>query len=68
MNDLKLENLVNLRNDLFNTSTGERLLEYLQDYITKEACSINRNPDTIKGMCEIVQKIKEIPQKIENRK
>ena len=66
MNDKKVENLVLLRNDLFNSKTGERLLAYLQDYITKEACMTNRNPETIKGMCEIVQRIKEIPQKVEN--
>lgn len=68
MKENKLENIVALRNDLFNTRTGERLLEFLQDYITKEACITGKNPEAIKGMCEIVQRIKEIPIKVESIK
>lgn len=67
MKDSKLENLIALRNDLYNTRTGERLLEYLQDYITEQSCIANREPNTIKGMCEIVQQIKIIPQKVDKK-
>ena len=62
MNDR--EDLLTLRNDLILQPTGGLLLEYLTDYITAEACK-NRNAEQIKGMCELVQQIKDIPKKVE---
>ena len=66
MDDKKANNLIRLRNELCNTSLGTVLLEYLQDIITDEACKVNKNAENIKGMCEIVQRIKDIPQRVEN--
>lgn len=65
MNDKKANNLIKLRNELLNTPLGDALLEYLQDIITDEACKVNKNAENIKGMCEIVQRIKDIPQRVE---
>jgi hypothetical protein len=62
-----IEDLLRLRNEIIQQPIGGVLLEYLSDYITAEACK-NRNAEQIKGMCELVQQIKLIPQKVENRK
>lgn len=62
-----IEDLLRLRNEIIQQPIGGVLLEYLSDYITAEACK-NRNAEQIKGMCELVQRIKDIPQRIENRK
>lgn len=55
------EYLLKLRNELVNAQIGELLLKYLQDYITSEGCKATVNGDTIKGMCQLVQQIKDIP-------
>jgi len=57
------QNLPRIRNYLAQQD-GALLLEYLQDYITRQACSI-REPSEIKGMCELVQQIKNIPGEVE---
>jgi hypothetical protein len=62
-----IEDLLRLRNEIIQQPIGGVLLEYLSDYITAEACK-NRDAEQIKGMCELVQRIKDIPQRIENRK
>lgn len=62
-----LEELLQLKNELISQPIGGVLLAYLQDYITAESCN-NRNAEQIKGMCELVQQIKNIPLKIKNRK
>ena len=64
----KREILLRLRNDLLQQPIGSMLLDYLSDYITAEACGVNRNAEQIKGMCELLQRIKDIPQKVENIK
>ena len=61
-----IEDLLRLRNEIIQQPIGGVLLEYLSDYITAEACK-NRDAEQIKGMCELVQRIKDIPQRIENR-
>jgi hypothetical protein len=61
------EDLLRLRNEVIQQPIGGMLLAYLQDYITAESCN-NRNAEQIKGMCELVQQIKNIPKKLENRK
>jgi hypothetical protein len=62
-----IEDLLRLRNEIIQQPIGGVLLEYLSDYITAEACK-NRNAEQIKGMCELVQRIKDIPSKVENIK
>jgi hypothetical protein len=61
-----IEELVQLRNDLLMQPIGSVLLAYLQDYITAESCN-NRNAEQIKGMCELVQQLKNIPKKLDKR-
>lgn len=60
------EDLVKIRN-LLTTSDGRLLVAYLSDYVTKQACS-NREASEIKGMCELIQQIKDIPKKVESKK
>lgn len=57
------EDLLTLRNDLLQQPIGGVLLNFLHDYITAEACK-NRDAQQIKGMCELIQQIKDIPQQI----
>ena len=57
------EYLLQLRNQLINTELGDILLDYLQDFITSEGCKATVSGDAIKGMCQIVQQIKDIPSK-----
>jgi hypothetical protein len=61
-----IEDLLKLR-DLIHQPLGNVLIAYLQDYVTSEACN-NRNAEQIKGMCELVQQLKNIPNKVENIK
>lgn len=56
--------LYKLRNLLINQEEGKLLLEYLQDYVTTEATK-SREALEIKGMCALIQKIKEIPELVE---
>ncbi len=60
---LDTENLVRIRNYL-NCQEGQLLVNYLMDYITKNAC-MKREASEIKGMCELVQQIKQIPDEVE---
>ena len=57
------EYLLKLRNELSQTQLGDILLDYLQDFITSEGCKATVSGDAIKGMCQIVQQIKDIPSK-----
>lgn len=61
---LDTENLVKLRNYL-KSSEGKLLVNYLSDYITENACK-QREASEIKGMCELLQQIKKVPDKVEN--
>ena len=60
------ENLVKIRN-LLNSQEGKLLVDYLSDYITENACK-TRDASEIKGMCELLQQIKLIPGKVEQRR
>lgn len=62
-----IEDLLRLRNEILQQTIGGVLLAFMQDYITAESCK-NRSADEIKGMCELVQQLKDIPQKVEKRK
>lgn len=57
------ESLVEIRNYL-RTAGGQYLINYLSDYITDNACK-QREASEIKGMCELLQQIKLIPNKVE---
>ena len=57
------EYLLKLRNELSQTQLGEILLTYLQDFITSEGCKGTVSGEAVKGMCQIVQQIKDIPSK-----
>lgn len=57
------EYLLQLRNQLINTELGDILLTYCQDYLSSEGCKATVNGDEIKGMCKMVQWIKDIPSK-----
>lgn len=60
------EHLVLLRN-LLNEPSGKLLLTFLQDYVTNQACK-QREASEIKGMCELIQQLKDIPKRVENKK
>ena len=60
------EYLVLLRN-LLNEPSGKLLLTFLQDYVTNQACK-QREASEIKGMCELIQQLKDIPKRVENKK
>lgn len=59
-----LQELIRLRNEIINTPIGDILFSFLHDYITEEACK-NIEPTEIKGMCRLVQELKNIPNKLE---
>lgn len=60
---MNLDNIIRLRNFL-RQPEGELLVNYLSDYITENACR-PREASEIKGMCELLQQIKLIPDKVE---
>lgn len=60
------EHLVLLRN-LLNEPSGKLLLTFLQDYVTNQACK-QREASEIKGMCELIQQLKDIPKRVEQKK
>ena len=63
---MKLDELVRVRN-VIQSYAGQLLLSYLQDYITENACK-NREASELKGMCELVQRIKELPALVEKKR
>lgn len=67
---MDIQDLIELRNYL-NQSTGKilvnLLVNYLSDYITENACK-QREASEIKGMCELLQQIKLIPNKVEQKR
>jgi hypothetical protein len=60
---METENLIRLRNYIV-TNEGSLLINFLSDYITENACK-SREASEIKGMCELLQQIKSIPNKVE---
>ncbi|MCD7779812.1 MAG: hypothetical protein LUH05_03990 [Candidatus Gastranaerophilales bacterium] len=63
---MDMENLVKLRNYL-ELKEGGLLITYMSDYITENACK-NREASEIKGMCELLHKVKSIPNEVNKRK
>lgn len=62
---MEREHLLMLRNDLIETQLGELLFKYLHDIATEEACNFNSNSEELKGFLKAIQKIKDIPSKVE---
>lgn len=62
---MDIESLLKLRNAISNTDIGEILNRYISDYITSNACK-QREASEIKGMCELWEQIKRIPNVVEN--
>lgn len=60
---MERENLVLIRN-MLNSEVGKNLIGYLSDYITSNACKA-REASEIKGMCELLEQIKRIPNEVE---
>lgn len=60
------EELLTLRNDLIQRELGNILLAYLQDYVTEQAVK-NLDATEIKGMCRLIQQIKDIPKVVEQK-
>lgn len=63
---MDMDNLVKLRNYL-ECKEGCLLITYMSDYITENACK-NREASEIKGMCELLHRIKSIPNEVNKRK
>ena len=66
---MDIDNLIKIRNCL-NTLDGKLIITYLGDYITSKAC-MDKNPSEIKGMCELLEYLKRVTDKVErlrNRK
>ena len=60
------EDLLTLRNDLIQRELGNILLAYLQDYVTEQAVK-NLDATEIKGMCRLIQQIKDIPKEVDKK-
>jgi hypothetical protein len=63
---MELEELISLRNAI-QSYEGKLLLAYLQDYVTNQAC-LKREASEIKGMCELIQQIKDVPKIVEKKR
>lgn len=61
------EDLLTLRNDLIQRDLGKILLAYMQDYVTEQAVK-NLDAIEIKGMCRLIQQLKDIPKTVEQMK
>ena len=53
-----------MRNELFNTALGSVLFDYLHDKVTDYAAG-NLDAVEIKGMCRLIQDLKNIPEIVE---
>ena len=63
---MELEDIILIRNTL-NTRGGQLLISYCSDYITANAC-LTRSGEEIKGMCELLEQIKRVPQEVEKKR
>lgn len=63
----KIEDLLTLRNNLSDKQLGITLLNYLQDLVTSYAVK-NLDAIEIKGMCRLIQDIKDIPDVVEQER
>jgi ferritin len=60
------EDLLRLRNELSQRELGKVLLNFLQDYVTEQAVK-NLDAIEIKGMCRLIQQVKNIPEMVDNK-
>lgn len=60
------EDLLTLRNELSQRELGKILLNFLQDYVTEQAVK-NLDAIEIKGMCRLIQQVKNIPEMVDNK-
>lgn len=60
----EIQDLVTIRNEILNTPCGDVLLKFLHDFIT-DCATRNCDSAEIKGMCRIVQELKDVPKKLE---
>lgn len=60
------EDLLTLRNELSQRELGKVLLNFLQDYVTEQAVK-NLDAIEIKGMCRLIQQVKNIPEMVDNK-
>ena len=63
LQNMELENLARVRN-MLRTEDGRQLIVYLSDYITANACK-QSDACEIKGMCELLEHIKKVPDVLE---
>ena len=61
------EDLLALRNDIIQAPVGEILFKFLHDKITDYAVK-NLDAVEIKGMCRIIQDLKNIPKMVDQIK
>ena len=55
--------LLTIRNEILQKDTGKCLFAFMHDYVTDFACN-NLDAMEIKGMCRLIQAIKDIPTKL----
>lgn len=58
------ECLLAIRNEILNKQAGACLLSFMHDFVTDNATR-NLDATEIKGMCRLIQAIKDIPHKLE---
>jgi len=64
---MDIEELYKLRS-LINSDTGRLLINFCTDYLTEMASKSGKNAEEIKGMGELIFKIRTIPDYVENLK
>jgi hypothetical protein len=60
----EIDDLLTLRNELMQRDLGIVVLRFLQDTVTSYAAK-NLDAMEIKGMCRLIQDLKDIPDKVE---
>lgn len=61
----EIDDLLRLRNELLQRDLGIVVLNFLQNTVTQYAAK-NLDATEIKGMCRLIQDLKDIPEKVEN--
>lgn len=64
---MEREHLLRIRNEIINAPIGALLFSFMYDFTTQEACK-NINADELKGMCRLIQELKDVPKKLTNMK
>lgn len=61
------EDLLAIRNEILQQNVGKSLLAFLQDKVTDYATK-NLDAIEIKGMCRLIQDLKDIPEVVQKTK